>query len=401
MRKNLIKKNVLSLAVISLFVLLNISYLTTNNASRIFIEPSRYLLVMFVLLSIGILTGISNPSKKTIAAIIIFSLICLYGFFLAYLNNSFNIGITGFFTNFIIIISGLFIVTKIDQEVISSSNAIYLLIITILGFLVTVMINGFEFFPFPHFNFEYSSENKGTDTMYSQGISKFFGYGAIVAAYIATNRYNLFSKISGFILTLFLISLSLIGGARGDSIMAVIVVAIFLGGKYFLRFFLALVLISIFFYLAIDDWKIVEKIIIFRRLSSLDGEYGDRDVLLLEVYELLANEPLCLIIGCGFGFFQSYHGFEYGRYPHNFIAEAAIIFGLPLLALFGVLAARGIYCYLKKVGKLDLFLLLFLYSFFIGLKSGTVLAHWFLCIALIYFASLTLNDFKLNIKYKT
>src|SRR5690606_22950653 len=101
-----------------------------------------------------------------------------------------------------------------------------------------------------------------------------------------------------------------------------------------------------------------------------------RDVLLGQAFYLLANEPQCLLIGCGIGYFQDYWNYPLGMYPHNLFLESIISFGavLTLLALsLAFLGFREIY---KREGKGSSFIAISVYFLLIGLKSGGLFSSW-------------------------
>jgi hypothetical protein len=116
-----------------------------------------------------------------------------------------------------------------------------------------------------------------------------------------------------------------------------------------------------------------------------EGDLSSRDSLFGQVLDLLANQPSCILFGCGPGFFQRYYGYDFGYYPHNSIAEASVIYGLPLLIVGLAFAAHGFVKYYKKVGGLDLFLIFFIYNVLISLKSGYLFGSWVLIASVFLF----------------
>jgi len=110
----------------------------------------------------------------------------------------------------------------------------------------------------------------------------------------------------------------------------------------------------------------------------------------LDAINLLSDNPRCLLFGCGFGFFQSYHMYDKGLYPHNSIVEAVIVFGLPVVLVVGALFLRGLYLYLRSKKSFDLILGFTLYSGLVSLKSQYLYSCWIFMVSVFYFSSLAL-----------
>ena len=136
-----------------------------------------------------------------------------------------------------------------------------------------------------------------------------------------------------------------------------------------------------FFLSGLVMWILSSELIDFsnflmvRRLAGaiVDQNFGYRDVLLIQSFELLSNRLDCLLIGCGFNYFQIYYDYGFGLYPHNTFAELIITFGiligLPLILIVLLGCIRG---YFTKLGNTFIFYVLF-YFLGISLKSGNLL----------------------------
>lgn len=239
--------------------------------------------------------------------------------------------------------------------------------------------------PIPHLLF---SLNDNT-SLYSQGTTAYFAIGSIVFIFLSVTAKNFPKRITLLFLSLVMIFLSALGGARGDFLVGVIVVLLIIirfkpfkiGALIFLPLFLlSLSYLNIF----ADDF------VILRRLSVLgDGNFGLRDVLLYQSIDLLAEELKCLIMGCGFNYFQIYYGYNYGMYPHNIFAEALITYGIfigvPLVWLVIVGMVYGFFSYHRYFVYWVL-----LYFIGIGLKSGSLLGYTSTA-TLVFFAYLGLS----------
>lgn len=280
--------------------------------------------------------------------------------------------------------------TLSDKKLLFDHFSAYYLNYIIFGLILTIIVGGIEFtFP-PHFVFDYVPDSKSsTEIVYSQGSSQFYGFGALAAAYLTSRVKKRLPILALVGAVLGFLALSLIGGARGDSLAAVIVALGFLAYKFRLKFVALLITFGIALYFYIDDWEsILDGFVIFNRLTAVGGgDLGHRDFLLNQVLELLGQNPRCLIAGCGFGYFQNYFGYEFGMYPHNFIAESIIVFGLPISAIFGLLVIGGLVSHYKSIKQIDFFILLFLYTLLVDIKSGNLFGGWFYTAASMYFAA--------------
>ena len=122
-----------------------------------------------------------------------------------------------------------------------------------------------------------------------------------------------------------------------------------------------------------------------------DGEhFGNRDVLFVQSLDLLKSKFSCLFFGCGFNYFQVHYGYEFGMYPHNFILEMFITFGIlvsiPILflVLIGLLS--------EYINKPKLFFIYASSAYLLGIafKSGTLISIYEFPI-IIYFAFIGLK----------
>ena len=168
------------------------------------------------------------------------------------------------------------------------------------------------------------------------------------------------------------------GGGRGDFIMGIFVIILILFKFLSVRW----LILTMFFLSGLVMWILSSELIDFsnflmvRRLAGVfvDQSFGDRDVLIIQSFELLSNRLDCLLIGCGFNYFQIYYDYNFGMYPHNTFVELIITFGIliavPLILTVLLGFIRG---YFTKVGNTFIFYLLF---YFLGtsLKSGSLIS---------------------------
>jgi hypothetical protein len=122
-----------------------------------------------------------------------------------------------------------------------------------------------------------------------------------------------------------MIFLSALGGARGDFLVGGIVVLLIIIRCGSLKTGALILLPLLLFSLSYLDIS-ADDFLIIKRFSVIgDGNFGLRDVLLLQSIELLSEEIKCLAMGCGLNYFQIYYGYGYGMYPHNiFVVERAM-----------------------------------------------------------------------------
>jgi hypothetical protein len=168
-----------------------------------------------------------------------------------------------------------------------------------------------------------------------------------------------------------------LGGARGDFVVGFVVVIGMLVRKKSLDGFVALILVlsPLAFYLLTDMLNSFDGLVVVQRLLALvEGEsFGERDLLLAQSADLLANQVQCLIMGCGFNYFQIYFGYEFGMYPHNIFAETLITFGVFLGGLLVSLSIVGVvYGFFSRHHAYILYWVS-LYFFGVSQKSGSLL----------------------------
>jgi hypothetical protein len=227
-------------------------------------------------------------------------------------------------------------------------------------------------------------QNKIITRQYSQGLTAIFFLALFTSLYlykevnIKKNPIMFFWYFAAFIFFLFF---AFQGGARGETFFGLLILLCMLLGnikknfKKVLIFFFLIILLIFFFLIILTDNIIFEDLLVFRRFKVLfDGYFGLRDEFIKLSLNLLYNEPKCLILGCGFSFFQDYYGFNYGMYPHNVILEFIITYGLLIsIVIFSLLfiGLKNIIFSKSKILLIDIFVI---YFFLIMLKSGTLIS---------------------------
>jgi hypothetical protein len=214
---------------------------------------------------------------------------------------------------------------------------------------------------------------------YSQGVTRIFAVAVLAIVFKVSNERmpKLLSLVLIFLSLCFFV-LALAGGARGEVVVCVIVL-IFIVCKNWKSIPISILILSLFF--AVSQIPGIVEILtklpaVWRLLVAYqENSLAQRDVLLFESLLLLSENPRCFLFGCGLGFFQQYYNYDYGEYPHNWIAETVISFGGPLLVLFMFIVGYHLLKRYRYFGKNEKFLLLLsLYFFGLALKSGSMLA---------------------------
>jgi hypothetical protein len=378
-------------------VMISIGYLTSNDISYLIVVSVRFVSIAGIALALLVLLKMRKIKWRQLISSALYFLLVLYGTTMSIWSGSFEIGQQNLLMNFAVIAVGLILVSMPTREIIPGSITKMYIRYVLLGLMITIYIGGLKLdFP-PHFVFDYQTSLEAAEIVYSQGMSKFFGLGAIAAAFLISKSTKQYKRILLACITLILLALSFLGGARGDSVLAAFIVLTFFANKFplkFLVFLLASMVVGYTFFSEIES--LLGGFVVFQRLFSIfaESDFGLRDVLLNQVVTLLSQEPKCLVVGCGFGYFQSYYDYDFGMYPHNFIAESIIVFGLPITMIFLFSVIGGIKIYYRRVGYMDLFVLLFLYLAIINIKSGYLFGDWLFTVALMHFSVLYFLKFK-------
>ncbi len=213
-------------------------------------------------------------------------------------------------------------------------------------------------------------------TTYSQGITSFFMMAALSSMTLMLQRdITLFKEATSFFLTLIFIFLSFLGAARGDFVFGLIIIfPILLFRKFKYIIATGLILCGLFIFLNVNIDDLMDSFLLLKRLEVVTtGDLGTRDVLAKEALTLIYESPACLLLGCGFGYFQKFYGYEYGMYPHNIYLELIITFGLPIAIVTILLLVIGIKRVVKINGFTNLNTIIGLYVLMLGLKSGSLI----------------------------
>lgn len=240
-----------------------------------------------------------------------------------------------------------------------------------LSLIYLVLSGALLFAPLPYFSFDQLDQ---VDRNYSHATSALFGIASLYFLLASYDR-STSSRLALTLVSFFCLYLSAMGGARGDFAIAVLLYAIILvRHRSVYSYLLISGFVGLVIYILSDD-EILHKILIVERYLSIveSGDFGDRDVLVAQSLSLLGDRPACIIGGCGFNYFQYFYNYEYGLYPHNFIMELLITFGL-LLALPLVFYILFGAWRLFTDPRADRFFFYFsIYVLLVALKSGSLI----------------------------
>jgi hypothetical protein len=345
-------------------------------------------LVVIGLLLIKLLLTLEKVKKNIIMALFIHLFLIVYAFFFGLIND--GIELVDFKSYLHLVLSLVF--TLVIFSSINENN--YFLINKIKNnftlklyipmnyklfgtfFIFTILIvffsKGFSFSPLK-INFDLLHKDYIVD--YSQSTTAFFGLGAIFFTFLACALNNKI-RIFIFIVALLYLFISFLGGARGEFIVALLIINLILfkflsiGQIILYLFFLSGLVVGNLFYEIFDfgDFIIMQRF----AATLFENNFGYRDILFRQSLELMSDRWDCILIGCGFNFFQTYYSYDLGMYPHNSFLELIITFGLISVPLILLAVLGCVLGYLTKFGNTFMFYVL-LFFFGTTLKSGTIL----------------------------
>ena len=386
------KDRAITLGIALFIALATISNTVTTLTSYAAITAVRVLLCVLIALAVLFVLIAQGINFRQLVAVLLFTTMTAFGAVAAAFNLVSDIGLASLFVDWAIITAGLCLIFADRFSPWPTRLARWFVSYALIVVLLTFFLGGINFDPVPRFNLEYGSELIGRDENYSLGISFFFGFASI-AALLATKepggrREKVFFQVCCFAFLL----LSFIGGGRGEFAAAALILAVILMSFGAMPTFVALLVAGLVVsVLGIAASDVFEQFAVLERFRLLfEGDLSSRDLLLLDAINLLSDNPRCLLFGCGFGFFQSYHMYDKGLYPHNSIVEAVIVFGLPVVLVVGALFLRGLYLYLRSKKSFDLILGFTLYSGLVSLKSQYLYSCWIFMVSVFYFSSLAL-----------
>lgn len=286
-----------------------------------------------------------------------------------------------------ILLSGY--ISSANNKFYHSDRQIWMIAVFIIIGMIYLLADGaLVFTPLPMFLFA----SYDAVLEYSPETSSMLILSAIYFLFLAKGQ-NRSVKIALFCIVLLFFSLSLYAGSRGEVIVGLIVMSGILFRHFTIKesIVMCLTLLMIIFITANvnDIIGFIKKILFIadgkmnlqaspfveRMRSVATGEhFGNRDFLLKQSFLILFDNYNCALTGCGFNYFQLHYNYEFGMYPHNFIMEMIITYGLFLGLLILATAFCGLVASLTN-NYSDKFLY-FTCVFLLGVaaKSGTLIS---------------------------
>lgn len=371
------------------FILINATRPVTSNESYEIFKNIRYLSIGVLLILIPMIILLKKINRIFLVGLFFNSALFFYGFFQGKIFGGANIVMDKIIMNFMMINTGLFIVSYLSKSINLDLVLNFFILYQILVLGLLIYSHGILFSPFPSYNFSYISSKK---VYYSQGVSGFFGVLTLLILFKMRGLQTILPKILFF--TLFLISLflSVMGGGRGEVLFLFLLISVYLINVLRWKFLLFLPILIVFISLFFQQY--IDNLIIFERINKVvsNGNYGERDILFGKALRLIFTDPFLFFFGKGFGYFQFHYGFTQGVYPHNILIELIIIYGiLPFMVFLGICIVKFKLFFEYLCIFPNLYFYLFFYYFLLDLKSGEFGGDWFSITFLIYYISKQIN----------
>lgn len=370
----------------SYLILCTVTYLSTSILSLQLLPYIRICIILYLGFCIILDLIKLRVGIRVAWGVGFYLIIYCYGVFLSVLNGGIDIIGIQVFRDFLMIGLGVYLLNKFDLRRLGRRAAIFLYWYFCVSTLFLVLVGGISFNLIDFFVFDGLAELTGKEEgNYSLGISNFFGLASIVSIFIFVNDGSVGIRRFFYVVTFFVfIAFSFLGGGRGDSVFALLVSVFLLVMKYKVKFLLPGIIVGLaFFYLISSD--LLSDLLVYKRFFEANEFTSGRADLYDQSIMLLEDNASCLLIGCGFDYFQKYYGYDHSFYPHNFILESVIVFGLPLVALIFVIVCFGLIEYKKSTERFDLSIIIFIYLFLVSMKSGSVTSAWVLVSYVVYF----------------
>ena len=373
-RKLVFNQMVADLGLVSSILLLIIAWATTNTQSYVILSGIRNF-VIFPILILCIAASWLDLFKPLAArAFFTWAFLVALMLFNTTLIGNVYINFPALVAFYLLPLMFTLFLQKSRNEIITDRSLFLLLLSIFLIFFLTLFVGGVSRTIPPVFLFEAQIFGSENDLTYSLGSSRVYGLGALISALLATKSSMGFKKIFLYSSMVFLFWLSFIAGGRGEILITAAMILLCHGlGRGVIIVSSCMIIYSIapdlITLASLDEYPVIE------RFLALKNSYGMRDELLAKSLELLSNEPRCLLLGCGFSYFQQYFGLEMGLYPHNVLIETVIAAGLPLTMILVVLVISKSFI-LGNSNQAKNFLFFMLFFFLVSLKSGELLTSW-------------------------
>ena len=384
------KDNIIKLGLFAYLTATTIGFASVNDFTLAAIPFVRNLSIFIAIGALIYSFSRLTLKVEALAAIVLIVLLYTLGLMrglgnLNYINYMSALGVS-----FFIVVTGALYFSNFRSAAAQVPVAAYFLLLAICVVIILIATRGLILAGIPRFNFDIMS-SRGGEVSYSQGVSKFFGLACIASIWLLGNVKRRSGKTILLVLFVGFFGISFLGGGRGDFLALVIIIfAMSFSSGWrgaLLGAFLGILLYIIVFEVLLN--ASTDLVSAQRFLVLLEGnDFGLRDVLFAESFDLLLSEEGCLFFGCGYTYFQKYYGYEYGFYPHNIFLEAMIVWGVPLVLMFLVAVVVGF----VKRARFDFLTWIGAYFVLIALKSGDIIGSWFALSFLFFYAGVGVSN---------
>lgn len=271
------------------------------------------------------------------------------------------------FTFFILMVSGFLGTNNLERMGLAGRAISYLMFFQLLALLPFVGI-------YKSGSFSIIDLNDDNLLVSSQRVSYIFSVSALIlSAYYYKNKNVLF-----LLGCLIFITLSFMGGGRGESISGLLVVLLIIPTRARVLLIGLIITILILIYII----EVIPAGLTLDRLEVIysKGNWGGRVAIYESVLNTLKQHPQSILYGLGANEFQYINNLDFSKYPHNILIESLLTSGfiLVILILYKVIVS---FLNLLEVRKLlDWKLLVFfgflIFNFLISMKSGSLWGSW-------------------------
>lgn len=380
--------------VAAFFILITFDALYIHKAHYLVLSSIRYVILCLCLLTLFFSTRLLATDRPTITTSVIFvsthTALLLYGLSLSYYFGGWQ-----YFLAHPVLLSYLLISMAFGVALLhamtaqdSAKNRSYLNItITsyiFLAFVFLVLTQAISFAPLPEFHFDTFGE--GDPRTYSQPTTALFGLASILF-FLQSHQRAFWLQLFWLLAAFFCLYLSMAAGARGEFGATVLVLLLVAIRKPLLTHYSLIVLFLCAIGIYLIQTGLWQEISILERFFYLieTQSFGERDRFIYESVNLLKEQPICLLSGCGLNYFQNHYGNTFGLYPHNSIIELIISYGAIIGTGLAFLTLKGIWkAYRSEQGKESFIFYFALYLFIISLKSGSLVSVTTLPVMLVF-----------------
>jgi hypothetical protein len=280
-RNNLVANVLLdprSLGIVGYIVLLTVALPLTTYAVREISENVRLIAVLLTV--IGLVSALFRPrlNRVTVTSIVLFVFLYGYATILGLVFGGYGISGNAVPITILVVIMGLVLFASTDPVLDNMRTlAVFWYILAFCG--LTWYFGGLRLDYPPRFFFEVQTDRHGSLVAYNQGVSKFFGIGAILSVFLMVSAKATLARVFFGFMGLFFLGLSLLGGARGDSLAALFCIVLAFGPRSPFRFAAIIGVVVIVWVLASAQFSADDFVIARRMENVFAGSIGVREAI--------------------------------------------------------------------------------------------------------------------------